>query len=70
MPKHDEKCPDCGRFVSMDADGWYSRIDPYLVEDGRVWEDSCSYMAVFCNEKCADQYDAAYKLRLEQEIKQ
>ena len=66
--KHNQHCPRCGRYVPKDADGFYSRIDPYLVEDSetglKVWPDESSYSAAFCNERCADKYDAGYRARL------
>lgn len=48
--KHDERCPNCGRFVEHDADGFYDRL---------VREDESSFVECFCNRSCADAYHGA-----------
>ncbi len=48
MSKHDERCPQCGRFVEGDeiATGYYCFIGP---EEDRV-------LRTFCNENCCNNY--------------
>jgi hypothetical protein len=41
-----KKCPNCGRFVSLE-DGFYDREDR---------EDECARMLAFCDEQCADKW--------------
>lgn len=44
-----DRCPNCGRFVPDEADGFYDREWPY--HDGAT-------TLVFCDETCADQQRA------------
>ncbi len=43
---HDERCPQCGRYVSTE-DGYGDREWPY---------EETSYIVVFCNERCAAEH--------------
>lgn len=45
--RHDERCPNCKRFVPRDADGYYDTL---------THEDDDSYVYAFCNEACADAH--------------
>jgi len=42
-----DRCPNCGRFVEDEADGFYDRED---------WDDDASLVSVFCDEPCADRF--------------
>ncbi len=46
-----DKCPNCGRFVENDADGFYTREYP---------DSESSYTVVCCNEYCANEYERKY----------
>jgi len=41
------RCPNCGRFVEYDADGFYDRLQR---------ESDSSLIAQFCSEFCADRF--------------
>lgn len=41
-----EKGPQCGKFMEIDADGFYARLDP---------DDDMGEVLQFCNEECADK---------------
>jgi len=45
--RHDERCPNCGRFVERNADGFYDRLDR---------DNECSEVREFCNESCANEH--------------
>ena len=45
--KHDLRCPNCGKFVESDADGYYDRMPPYT-------EDA--YVECFCDEACSQAF--------------
>ena len=42
-----DRCPNCGRFIESEPDGFYDRL-----ERG----SETSQIVPFCNEACADQY--------------
>lgn len=46
MP-YDLRCPECGRFIENDADGYY---------DQAFAGEETGTVACFCNKKCADKF--------------
>ncbi len=50
-----EQCPNCGRFMELDADGWYDR-------EYRDYEESL--ILQFCDESCADRYQRRRRVAL------
>jgi len=43
------RCPNCGRFVEVDADGFYDTEE-------RGADPECTPVACFCDERCADVF--------------
>jgi len=42
-----DRCPNCGRFVEDEADGFYAKLDPL---------DDMAPVVPFCDEPCVDAY--------------
>ena len=51
--KYEERCPNCGRFIEADADGFYDREWPY--HDG-------AHVVCYCDEECCDKKRAKDQL--------
>ena len=47
-----ERCPNCGRFIEKDPQGFFDVLDR---------EYDMSAIAAFCDEPCADQYHLKLK---------
>ena len=45
MKGKQSKCPNCGKFVEHDADGFYDKPYPY---------DPAANVVQYCDEKCCD----------------
>lgn len=46
---HDTRCPQCQRFVPVNADGYYDTAE-------RGAEPEECYVAAFCDERCACRF--------------
>lgn len=46
---HETRCPNCGRFVEFDADGYYDTAE-------RGADPETTRVACFCNEACACEF--------------
>lgn len=44
--RHDVRCPNCGRYVPAESDGFYDRCWPY--DDG-------AQVVQYCDENCCDE---------------
>ena len=54
-----DQCPNCGRFIEYDADGFYAHEDP---------ENDVSEVLQFCDERCCDCFH--HKREQEQRVSQ
>ncbi len=43
------RCPQCGRFIKYDSDGFYDTAEKGVDPD-------TSHVACFCDETCADKF--------------
>jgi hypothetical protein len=54
-----DRCPNCGRFIEYDADGFYAQEDPH---------NDVSHVLQFCDERCCDRF--YHKREQEQRVSQ